>query len=346
MLQRVTLISMVLVAAACIVATSLAWWAVQQIGQSNQALLAKLESFQLPVVKEPAEEKLPLEWSELTVRLVKGKKGGEPGEGFTVNLLGNAIHPNKNLQLKEHANAEGIVHFGPIRPGSYNFWVNYQHANKYWQISNRHNQIVLFPGRKHNEEIICPPAAPEEAVISFSVDLPQDLKDKDLFVRCHFLPPDPVFESEGHQWNVVKYRRRELVLTASGQVVNNIQSEGYRDFVGGGGLFSSRKITVQLPSKHLSQDVRWPAWNYKLDHDWILLPGKKIMDGGGERFLLESISSHSYRPDPPVYEARADGVNQWKIEIPDVVVEKVRRHLEQSEKAAEKSAEAAAEQAK
>ncbi len=144
----------------------------------NAAILQSLQS-----VSAPAAELKSLEWNPVQVRVVSGKSGGPAMEGIQVELNGNIVgstEKRSNGTVAEMTDENGLVDFGLVRPGYFTLT-----ATSPWSETMT-QQLTVRPGTAEPYEIVCPAAPRNEADVSVSVDWPDDLKDKKLWLVADF----------------------------------------------------------------------------------------------------------------------------------------------------------------
>jgi hypothetical protein len=281
----------------------------------NQAMLARLEALAAQPPAQPTAPAASMEWTEAVIRCVKGEKGGPPAEGFAVQLHGKALGPG-DVTLFEKTGADGSVRFGPIRPGQYSLSVSAPEALGLELRQVRY--IVVFPGREHREEVICPAQAPAVAEISFQIDWPDDLRDKSIIVTCSFRGSGETLKFGDYQWVGQGFQSTQgtfSILADTGEVTS-----GYG---GRGGRLDERQ-------------VRWLADHYELTGLGVRLPRWVDASRTSEdvRKLLEGLHSRSFRlTAPATFEARADVENKWQVAVPEELLQAVRETLSKLEAA-------------
>ena len=161
-----------LIAAACIAVCAMMWSMMRQGRQVNEAMLAHLASLAPAVKAMETEAELALEWSEVTLTLVKGEEGSEPVSGASITFRGNAFGSGERLFLTGHTSEQGVAHFGPVRPGLYELSLRSPNGYEYSTL------VVLYPGRREEVRVDCPESLEFEMLAD--VRLPEDLMAQDL----------------------------------------------------------------------------------------------------------------------------------------------------------------------
>lgn len=320
MRERITLVLMGLAVAACFAAIGLAWMAFQEIRESNQTFLAKLDGLNI----KAAESKGPSEWTKLSVGLVKGRKGGKPAEGFTVGLSGNAINPSERVELSEVADQQGLLTFSPIRPGKYHLYVQSPWGHQYYR------ELALLPGGPHFEEIVCPAGKPSMADVSFAVEWPDEFQDRKLLLHGAFGPEDHAVEVDGYKWMV----RTEFVVTlkSDGQILSDYSSlPRVKPIFGpreqGISLF---QLDTRLPYAEsdvtIQARLRSEARQYQLYWYTVLAPAKD--SGPDAKQVYQVVARESFEEGkPPVFQAHSDRANTWSIELSEQVLAVLRAQM-------------------
>lgn len=195
----------------------------EELAHTLQAKLATLEVSN----DEQAQEETPLslEWTKLQIRLVQEKKGGHPAAGFTAILTGSPINPAEKLALWEESGEEGLIQFGPIRPGGYRLSVISPWGNYHDHVLQNQSSLVLLPGRTTELEIVCPSKAEETAEIAFRIDWPEEIAEKTPLLFCRFTAPalDESFDIDGAyggRWWLTE-RDFDVTLNREGKVLEN-----------------------------------------------------------------------------------------------------------------------------
>jgi len=154
----------------------------EQSQAANAALLDKLAALAVPapapVVAEPTKS---MEWNSVKIRLVKNRAGGPPAEGYEVRVSGHLLDTAKEIAIVRTTGADGIADIGLVRPGQHDLDVQCT-----WNERRSTEQITVLPGQTTDMEIICPAGSIPDAAVSFSVDWPDDLRERGLWLIGHF----------------------------------------------------------------------------------------------------------------------------------------------------------------
>ena len=175
MKERIMLVSVVLLTIVCIAMAGFAWLAMSEGRQVNEAILEKLASLQSaqPTGAQPSD------WARVTFRLVEEGEEVTPAAGVEVSIEGYAFGPPNTNKLYETANEDGVVTFGPIRPGKYNYRI---YAHPAAHVSSLRG-FTLYPSEDKEIRFVCPKRVPKTN-ITFAVNWPHDLKERDLLLDC------------------------------------------------------------------------------------------------------------------------------------------------------------------
>ena len=308
MKDRVMMIAAVLVAAACIALTVLVMSALQQGRQVNEAILARLDA-----LDSAGPAKVDLEWGAATLQLANPPGRDVPLSGIKVELIGNAINPSEGAVLDAVTNTEGLAGFRPIRPGTFTLRV-------YGEGGLWHERlIVVMPGGEQNEELVWPRRFPLVDV-SFEIDWPKDLRDKNLLMHCNLTPMETTLDLEGAQW--MTPRQVRFSLSSDGKVLGQVNSRPgeqvhfphhpspLADFPAGTSVAGTLRLTPQ--HYHLAAAaVYCPSYGPKHDAQYTLSQslGVKWTDGRW-----------------PTYEASSGGSgNRWRIPLSDGTIHDLRQ---------------------
>ena len=203
------MIAAAVMAAACIGLTLLVMSALQEGRRVNEAILAKLEA-----AGSGENSQVDLEWGALELQLVHPAGGAGSLSGIEVELTGNAINPSEGALLTQRTNDEGAVEFSPIRPGTFTLRV-FGEGGLYHE-----RLVVVMPGGEQVEELAWPRFPLAE--VSFAVEWPEDLRDKDLRLYCELTPRNTRLALEGTEWKLP--RQLVLMLDADGGVLAHVNS--------------------------------------------------------------------------------------------------------------------------
>lgn len=308
MAQRIMLVVMILLVVTCIVGLAFAWMSFQQMQQVNQAMMEKLDT----ITSRSDQPQVVTDWVTARFRLVEGTKDGKPVVGQRVRLRGRPFNAAEREELRPETDSDGVVTFAPIRPGQYSAFVDTASGlHRTWKV-------ILYPGRNYREEVVCPAgstASPRKARITFAVNWPQDLRNKDIVATCEFeriaSTPDRVWWSGGTTWATVGQ---------GGNVLLKRGSYGKR--------WKDRNLTWK-------RELGWNSGSHRLRYIEIYSLDRSNQEKQTEKTpkAYSCSAQHAYIPESgPVFEASPVGVNHWKITPPEDVLKQVREGLAKLEK--------------
>lgn len=331
MSQRITLVLVALIAAACIAASAFAWVAVREGREVNDAILAKLEEW-----RQASAPAASMDWSSVELRLVQGRQGGPPAEGYTASLQGNLYGNPEGLAspvLEEAAGTNGEIDFGPVRPGSHTLLVRTPWGE------NSMRQIVVRPGRPFFDEVVCPADPPSDAHIEFKLEWPGELEDQRLWVLCQFIPMGR--EITGQEWRSERGQHRWVLLMADDQVVKPVgvvETKQVESQPSGPVLYETR---LRVPEPMTPEPaVEWREGNYLLGNVMAIRPSRNPEELTSNHLLVvgqRHYASPNLIPvdsELPRFQAQPDQQNRWNIPLGPRLVDEIRTKLPMVEKIA------------
>jgi hypothetical protein len=249
MLQRATLAVTAILAAAGVAACVMLGMVLEQNRTVNAAILQSLQN-----VSAPAAELKSLEWNPVKVRDVSGKPGGPPMQGIRVSLWGDIVGTVKDgagSSVVMTTDKNGLADFGLVRPGYFRLTTTSPWSETMTQ------KLTVRPGTTEPYEIVCPAASRKEADVTVSVDWPDELKDKTLWLVADF-------SLDARQVNQ-EYWSRPLTGASMVATSENLGT-GYS---GGHSLFLSPdgKQTL-LPTDHMRHQIDNP---FQLERQRLVL---------------------------------------------------------------------------
>jgi hypothetical protein len=130
-----------------------------------------------------------LEWNPITFKITEGTADGPPAVGVSVSLserVANGGQGGGMWQSKpsvRQTDQAGIVDFGVVRPGGYNFQVR-----KTWDQGTltTGGNIDIEPGSKIQKHISCPKTPFARVPVRFRWSWPADLEKEKLIIRATF----------------------------------------------------------------------------------------------------------------------------------------------------------------
>ena len=327
MSQRITMIMSCVLAVACLVAVGLVWRIASQSQQVNLAILDKLNAF---AAQPPVKTAESLGWLPLKIRLVPDDKGSKPPEVHSVTLVGN-VHGRGMRQVDKKVGPEGIVDFGLVHAEYYDLNVMMT-----WGESLRQD-IPVLPGGSETVEIVCPSAAPQDVQIALSVQWPDELREKGLWLKCHFSPAPKSID--GRRWSVSdSFGGHYLIFSPSGELFEHnptLSSSGLPEDV----MVREGRVLDGASKPLETQTVlRWKGTGFNLSGISIMQPQSKAPPEGetAEEQRLSSLGDHFLNVDSngevPEFRAKPGELNRWTITLPPELVEQLREKLTESQR--------------
>ena len=314
MKERIMLAVLGLIAMACVGVCAMMWSVMHQGRQVNEAMLAHLASLAPAVKPMETEAELPLEWSEVTLTLVKGEAGSEPVGGASISFNGRAFGIDKDdrIRLNQFTNEEGIARFGPVRPGQYELVLTSPNGYGYSTL------VVLYPGQRKDVRIECPRAL--EFEFSADVKLPGDLMEQDLVFIFRVEERDRTFYIGQRKWRNIGggdgrapgRPRSDFILWSTKRGVLNADRVSAQN--------QTRLYPKQLPAV-------WHLGTYLVEN---VIGYKVAPDGEDEsRERLVSLASRSLQEHAIVIDASGRAKEFVAIDLDEGYLEKLREKLAQ-----------------
>ena len=212
--QRISLVTNIVVAMACIAIALVAFNSLRQNTALSNALLAKLEAIGAGTEAKTTSSV----WAEATIPVLVDDK---PAVDYLVTLSGEMFNPGKSETLYDHTGEDGFVAFGPIRPGKYSARVKDPSGLQY------STRVVLYPGAQELDPVIMPALKPQPIAVSFALDLPEVVKDHAAYVRLDFDRHLPETDGDDRSW---RWPSITLLVQPNGTIVrfDTVQATGQR----------------------------------------------------------------------------------------------------------------------
>ena len=325
MSQRISLVTNIVVAMACIAIALVAFNSLKQNTALTNALLTKLEAIGAGSDAKTSSAV----WAEATIPILVDDK---PAVEYLVTLSGEAFDPGKYESLKHRTDDDGGVAFGPIRPGRYSLRVEDTNGLELT------TDVILYPGRNELDPVSLTALKPQPATVSFALNLPQQIKDRIAFVRLEF--DQYLLEHGAHnrQW---KWPSLDVLLRSDGTVAQiqsipinrgllTVQPTGTEEYLDGESLEQRRTIELDgAMAYQLTDIVVYVAIPDVVDRfAKITLPLSRPPQPG--QFSPQYIKPVYFGGLPPL-RATSTKENAWPVEIPDWLVEAIEKHLGDSD---------------
>lgn len=235
MSQRVNLALSSLMTVACLGALGLMTVMLRDSREVNAAILERLQALAIPQpapapVQPAVDTSRSMDWVPAKFKLVLDAEGNPPAVGFKVHmqsfgkdvLIGESVINGSVVsgQLETTTGSDGIADLGLCRFGSYSLTINSPWGEK---LSR---QFSLRPSLENVREIKCPATAPEQVDVTFSVDWPDGLKDKDLWLVCSFNSGNRRIGPESWSMGIPGYASYPIMNNASVRDMLIINSHG------------------------------------------------------------------------------------------------------------------------
>ena len=325
MSQRISLVTNIVVAMACIAIALVAFNSLKQNTALTDALLTKLEAIGAGADTKPSSSV----WAEATIPVFVGD---QPAVGYDVSISGDMFNPGKSETLHDHTGEDGTVAFGPIRPGKYSARVKDPSGLQY------STSVVLYPGAQELNPVLMPALKPQPMAVSFALDLPEIVKDHAAYVRLDFESRSSLVDSEDNSW---RWPAISVLVRPNGTVVEReiIPASVARPPRRAGITYTEVVDPAALePRATIDLDA---SLVYRLTEISVYVPvgettylffsvNRSVRPvPSSQRFANPRSQSRSdYFDDLPPFRAVAGQENTWSIEIPEWLVEAVQQRVE------------------
>jgi hypothetical protein len=251
-----------------------------------------------------------------------------------------------NGMLQMTTGSDGTADLGLCRFGTYCLTIFAPWGEQFAR------QYSLRPGSENVREIVCPAAAPELVDVTFSIDWPHDLKDKDLWLVCSFVSSTRRVGAETWSKSVPGFDFYESTNNTSTQDVLIIKTDGksaiqratYRQ--SGGQPWITGWFDLVAPSRFIEQQ-QLPVLHNRISTLRVVRSQKEEIMNAGEGFRVlagapgqmgwgmggemmgggDFFGNQPQRWDSLSFEPEPGRVNQWKITIPNDFLKQVRQEL-------------------
>ena len=322
--QRISLVTNIVVAMACIAIALVAFNSLKQNTALTNALLTKLEAMGANTEAKTS----PSVWAEATIPVLVGDK---PAVGFDVSISGEMFNPGRSETLYDHTGQDGTVAFGPIRPGKYSARVKDPSGLQY------STKVVLYPGAQELDPVIMPALNPQPTAVSFALDLPEVVKDHAAYVRLNFDRHLPETDVDDKSW---RWPSITVLVQPNGTIVrlDTVQPTGQRPRAG-----ILNTVHIDSEALEFSSAIELDAsLVHRLKEITVFLPvDPRTYQPSVDMFVeikrpsLKRIASRAsrglvgqYFDNLPPFRAAQGKENVWRIEIPEWLVEAVQQRVE------------------
>jgi hypothetical protein len=246
----------------------------QQSLDESRAAQAKLTERIAAIETEP---EAPSDWNPVELTFVQGTENGPPAAGFAGYL--RMTTPETGIPPVDATSDEkGILRFERVRYGIYELQLSAPWKEYYGRT------ISIQPGESYAATIVCPPAAPEPLELAVSVNWPEDLARRPIWMSLSSEPPYREFGGvkwttrATHFFGTFGSRSRGGFGTSSSDVLVSPTGEfhfgsSFRGFTARGNEIEqlrARLFRNTLVEKRNGDQasilMRWPGRDYQL-HD-------------------------------------------------------------------------------
>jgi len=131
---------------------------VRQMSRSNETVLEALRANS--VATNPMVS--------FKVKATRGSETGDVAAGVSLTLRGNAFGEDSAV-ITRHTDRDGLVSFGPMRPGTYSVWANQGSAAGMSMLEGK--AVTLFAGElDHVVPLVLPDVVPRAVALHFDVE--------------------------------------------------------------------------------------------------------------------------------------------------------------------------------
>lgn len=310
MRQRTVVLTASVIVFACVAMVALAWAAFDQVRRSNQELLARLVALNSETPTYPDR-------CELTVRLVPESPEAPVPHGWTVKLRGNPIQASKQLQLTQSTGRDGVAKFFPVLPGEYDVSIESPFDSQLFLPA----AAVLLPGETKELQIRCP-SEPTNVDVRFSVSWPSEFAKRQPLVICNLFRRS--LQVGDYSWGTDRVTRVTLASTG-GIHLSHVDSrrEELRRMPA---PFDDRELPIGQMKYHFDdtdaeEKIRVLAGEYPLTVVSVMVPAAEPEADGLQTYKVVPVDLHE------AFVAGKDSDNNWKIEIPEQMVETIEKQL-------------------
>ncbi|HEX5445783.1 MAG TPA: carboxypeptidase-like regulatory domain-containing protein [Pirellulales bacterium] len=327
MKERMTMVAMLAVITASVMACVGMWLLLEQSRQANAAVLAELKSLHAAAAQPPVS----YDWASATVACVFEGDDARPAPGMVVKLTGRAINPADEITLTETTGDDGTVRFKPIRPGRYRMAIV---SPGKWG-SSRNTEIIILPGNDYSERIVCPSTVLQETNVTVRLKWPEGEKlEPSVRLECLLYPSNGGrwIEIDGAWWSAPSPPQVALPIGETGEFSMPQTPGGYEPY----GDYPS--APVPSPGPYAGAVASWP--NLVSPHEakcavaavgyvraWKLF-GPAVVQNSP---YAAAVSSQSFAmveepqqgDEAPVLQAHPGQDNVWTIEVSKEFVEQI-----------------------
>lgn len=299
----------------CIGATLVAYQAVQRERLERDALMQQMETLRATMAASVSPQRaagageggVASDWSYLRLRVVRDEPGRPPATGLKMTVNGRLFNDGED-SLRGEVDADGVVEFGPIRPGVVlvSAW-----SEAVWTQSGV--KVVLYPGQKREFEIVCPVADARTGRARVRMDWSGERPDDSSVIFVTFSRDRIV--TDGSEWELRAVPA--AYVDARGRVLRIEEVPGLKDFRRLGQLVEVRSSD--------SDSIELPVGKYAIGtvYAGCMVPAE---DDPGRRRLLTRVCSVD--TDIP-FEVKAGEETQVAISPTDAIEQAIKTAKQQ-----------------
>jgi hypothetical protein len=387
MRQRLFQILTAVLVIACLAVTGLLWRItersraamaemVEANREANEAMLERLTLLS----QRPTENSTPtaaaptrsFDWNPVRVHAVIGAQDRPPAEGLVVRIThlksASGLSTNNLVAAEETCDASGVADLGLCNPGKYTLTAMFR---KDGAFANLDLPITIQPGSDNTFEIVCPGKQLGSAQVIVHTNLPDDLREKGLYVSLEFIQSPQI--AEGNVWRsggfggTICYDAESAVIVAPDQQTALTRLSHSRTFPP-----QNNYQGIPRSSDHGEQPMAFPKERplivASIDHHLAAIricrntpkPVLLLHDMMGlaiayERYFLPANKRHvrygrsdDVTPNDiealPKFSTSAEGVTEWHVEIPADFLQEFREKEESADRQQPEELTAPAEQ--
>jgi hypothetical protein len=286
--------------------------------QSRLAQAAQEEMIrQLAAVSKAVENPRAPDWIPVSFKLTQETLDGPPGVGFQAALGRGTGGSSKPEAIQRDSDAAGIVDFGVVQPGDWEFRTSRKLEDKSsgsWQTSGKLNVGL----RKTIEKaIICPRISSKQPSLTVHIDWPADLAGKDLAALAAFHHKGFVYQPP-LQWNLSTspfggwWSNRTCFVREPGNRTADIAMNGFyfwrlatesesgmaQEKGSAGNLFRQNQVYLDLPGfdpAHALKAMPWHEGAYEMVQIAVAKPTRNLTPSfQGERCELLAVAGRGF----------------------------------------------------
>jgi hypothetical protein len=191
MSQRLLVASSAITTALCLAMGLFLWRISAQSAEASRALIQETREMNLALIEKlasiasPGAPAQPADMVHLTFRLVQNSVDGPPAAGYSVRMeRPRTDSPDYGIsKFEDNTGPDGTIDCGLVRYGNFHVRVTTPWGELTWL------DVYVRAGRSEQlETIVCPDRGPPETEASFGLQLPDDLRERDLRLVVQIRP--------------------------------------------------------------------------------------------------------------------------------------------------------------